>query len=360
MTGISTMGSSLDQIERLKNLQSQLNLLSTQLSTGKKTQTFSGLGSQVTLTQRTRTSLRDIDSYAINIETADRRLNMMTNAYNEIERQGNTLLDFVKSQEQGEGFDIASAGDMAKKIRDFITDLVNERDGDRYIFGGTDTLTKPLSDNGLIDSYLQEKISAWADGTLSSNDLIDSYSDDSQLTDTTVGYSAAMSSDSVRKVTGRLDANKEIEYGALANEPAIRDLLVAASMLENMAQVMDSVATDPDGDSGQVTAPGVDTQTQKDNFNRIFTDITEMLASGIKGVQKLNAATGQAQLEVKQAKEDQAAEKNILLDRLGAIEDVDLNEIAVKLDALTTQIEASYRMTATIQDMSLINFLPIS
>lgn len=358
MTGISTMGRALDQIDRLKSLQSQLNLLATQLSTGKKTQTFSGLGSDVTLVQRTRTSLRDIETYAVNIETADRRLNMMANAYQEMQRQGDVLIGFTKAQ-TGDEFDIAGAGDLAGKVRDFLTDLVNERDGDRYIFGGTETLSKPLEDNGLLDSYLQEKIAAWADGTLSTNDLIDSYRESDQLTDTTIGYSAAMSSGSVRQVTARLDTNKEIEYGGLANDSGIRDMIVAAGLLQNMAAVMDSVTTDPDGGAGQVTAPGADAQTQKDNFMRLYNDLTEMMTDGMLRVQDLHADVGQAQVETGQAKEQQKIEKNILLDRLGAVEDVDLNDISVKLDALTTQIEASYRMTATIQGLSLTNFLPL-
>lgn len=359
MTGVSTLGQSLDQIERLKTLQSQLSNLTMQLTTGKKSQTFSGLGDQVMTTQRSRTSLKDIDTYSDNIAAADRRLKMMADALGEIKRQGNILLNSMQGQSQGQDFDVESVSDLAGKIRDFVNELVNQKDGDRYIFGGTETLTPPLQDNGLMDSYLQSKIQDWTDGTISTDSLIDTYRDTDQLSDTTVGYSAVLSSGGARQVTARLDVNKQIQYGPLANDSGIRDIIAAAGLLENLGKVMDSVATDPDGDGTETTAPGADAEAQRENFFSLFNDITKLLTGGLHQVENLESDVAQSQVETGQAKSDQTAQKNVLLSRLDDIESVDLNEVAVQLQSLQVQIEASYRMTSAIKDLNLSNFLPI-
>lgn len=359
MTGVSTLGQSLAQIERLKTMQSQLSQLTLQLNSGKKAQLYKELGSDLMTTQRSRASLKDIETYSFNIDTAERRLKMMEKSVGEIKRQAHIILGALQAETQEGDFDLKAAGDLAAKARDFIVNLVNERDGDRYLFGGTEALSRPLDDTGLMDSYMKTQIRSWTDGNLSSTQLIQSYRDTSVLGDTTVGYSVALSSGNVQKVTTTLDTNRQIQYGALANDPAIRDIMVAAGMLENMAQVMDSVHTEPDGGSGQVTTPGIDREAQNKNFYAIYDDMVRMLNSGIKQLENIEFDLAQTQIETKKAKDDHALAQNLLTDRLANIEDVDLNEIAVKLTALQIQIEASYRVTASIKDLNLSNYMPL-
>ena len=54
MTLVSTLGQALDQIERIKQQQSLLGTLQLQVATGKKSQTFEGLGSDTILSERSR------------------------------------------------------------------------------------------------------------------------------------------------------------------------------------------------------------------------------------------------------------------------------------------------------------------
>jgi flagellin-like hook-associated protein FlgL len=39
------------------------------------------------------------------------------------------------------------------------------------------------------------------------------------------------------------------------------------------------------------------------------------------------------------------------------VEGVDINEVAVKISAVQTSLDASYRITALMQQMSLVNFI---
>jgi len=80
MTGISNLGRAIDQIARLKTQQNTLDTFSTQISSGKKTQQFSGLGSDTLRSQRARADLNKLEQYTNNIVNSNRRIELMTNS----------------------------------------------------------------------------------------------------------------------------------------------------------------------------------------------------------------------------------------------------------------------------------------
>ena len=56
---------------------------------------------------------------------------------------------------------------------------------------------------------------------------------------------------------------------------------------------------------------------------------------------------------LKPASEEQA----ILQNQISDVEDVDINEVAIKLNLLQIQVQASFRVTAAIGELSLVNFI---
>ena len=87
MAGISTLGQFLDQISRLRTQQQQLGDLSIQISSGKKTQKLSGLGSDIIRTSRARVSVNQLTQYSENITNATRRIKLMDTALSEVKAQ---------------------------------------------------------------------------------------------------------------------------------------------------------------------------------------------------------------------------------------------------------------------------------
>ena len=63
MANISTLGQALDQISRLKTQTSSLDLLTTQITTGKKSQSFSGLGIDALQSKRARADMSSLENY---------------------------------------------------------------------------------------------------------------------------------------------------------------------------------------------------------------------------------------------------------------------------------------------------------
>lgn len=359
MTNISTQRQSMTQIARLKTMQSSLALLQYQLASGKKTDKFTGLGTDVIASTRSRANFAEVDTYMNNIAIADRRIKLMNNAVTEVTGQAEDILNAIQIQTQQGEFEMEAVGDLAEKVRTFLTDLLNERDGDRYLFGGADAQNLPLNNTGTADSYIQGRITDWVNGTIDTDQLINSYRDKTQMTDTINGYSAALSSGNVKPVYVRVEQNTEIQYGALANDDGFRDILTAVTALQNLFGSLDKVTLDLNTDDPltTTTAPGADKQEQNDNFYKVFNDIAAMITDGLAKVRTTNYEISQAHAQIQQISDNHAVEKATLEETIADVENADVNEVAVKLNALQVQLEASYRVTASLSQLSLAYLL---
>ena len=283
---------------------------------------------------------------------------MTENLIGEVRTQAEGLLGSLELQTQQGEYEIEVLGDYAENLEGFIYNLLNEKDGDRYLLGGADTLTKPVTNTGGLDTYTTKQITDWVNGTITTDQFMQSYKDTTQLTDTVIGYSAELSSGLSKNVTVRVDDNSEIDYTVRANAEPFRNILIAISMMKNIDQVIDEVTLDADDNPGTtVTAPGSTRAEQNENFYRVFNDIATMLNKALDSVDTERFKLAQAQAQITQIGENHRIEKNTLLSTISGVEDVDINEIALKLNTLTTQLEASYRVTATVSSLNLAQFL---
>lgn len=357
MTFVSTLGQALDQIERFKVMQENLSTLQTQIATGKKTQVFSGLGTDLIFSKRARADFKSLDSFINNMAIADRRIKIMTNGIEEFQQQTRNIVGAMELQTQTGEYDIQSIGDLADNVFDFLVDILNEQDGDRYVFGGTETLTPPINNTGTIDGYVTTQVNQWINATIDNTQLIASYRDRTALTDTIAGYSPALSSGNAKNVFVRVEERTELDYTVLANNQGFRDVLAGVSMLKKFSDVLDEVTLEANDPVGTVTAPGATQQEQNDNFYAVFNDIIAMLNGALDQLDTERFNMSQVQAQMSQITQNHELEKNTLLATISDVEDVDINEAAVKLNALQIQLEASFRVSSSIRDLTLVNFI---
>src|SRR5690606_28705071 len=89
-----------NQISLLKKQQQALGDLTTQIASGKKTQTLSGLGNDITKSMRARAGVNSLEVYIENIKHADRRLKLMQTSIAEIKAQVNNIADGINTAVQ--------------------------------------------------------------------------------------------------------------------------------------------------------------------------------------------------------------------------------------------------------------------
>lgn len=401
MTGIATLAQALAQIERIKDQQSLMSMYSTQLSTGKKTQQFSGLTSDVLTSQRARTDIQALKTYQNNVTHASRRIDLMVTSLQEFKEQATNLLGFIQTlskngvhqegqiayyddpttttvEETAVGVtsaepevDMQNLLSFAKNVFSTFESLLNAKDGDRYLFGGAETQQKPFTNSGTMDAAVSSLISDWKNGNISSTGLISDLNDRSAssnpnaLTDSIIGYSDALSTGNVGKVYVRAGESFEINYTALANENPLRDIMVAISYFKNedlmpIADVyippnVPSAISTPDVQG----APGATLKEQTDNFFQVMDAIAGSVSNALDGIDAMIGRLSQAQARVQEIEESQNHQINLLNNIVGDVEDVDRNEVALKVSTLATQIEISYSVTARVSQLTLINYLPI-
>lgn len=397
MAKISTSAQAQNQIDRINAQQALLESLATQLATGKKTQKLSGLGNDILTTTRARASFNSLDVYISNITNADRRMQLMLQSVNEMQAQaenfsGSLILFSEESVHQkGEevlyddpltpyddalrvgmtssepDVDFQSLIDYADNLYDMISSLVNTKDTDTYVLGAADTTTQPLTDTGLLDSAISSLITGWKNGTISNDELIadltngDTSGNPDAISDDIIGFSASLSAGNVGDLTVRASDSLEVDYSVRANEDPFRDLLVGLAFLKNSAlpPIADTytppnsypAAPDVEG------APGNDLEQMKSNFFEVLNSVSGMIESAIDGIDSINFRVETARARIDQVQQDHEQAQNLLADTISDVEDVNLDEVAVKISGLQVRLEATYAVTAQVQQLSLVNFI---
>ena len=354
MANVSTLGQSLDQVSRLKDIQGNLDILQYQLASGKKAREFTGLGDDVLTSQRSRASIDALTRYQENITLGNIKIDVMTRSIQETIEQTTNIVSMANFQIQEGEIDFEEVGQFASDIYNRITSIMNTKYENKYLFAGSDTMQQPVTDIGSMDTFVQTEIKNWTDGTITTDQLIAQYEG---ANDTTLGYSAPLSSGNVRNVFIRADVSVDINYTVLANEEPFKDVLGALKMLSNLG-ALDKVSLDEgDNPTDFVTAPGLDEDEQQDNFYQLFNHLVEKINSSIVDMRKTEVRLNRAQLDLQSKQQSHVDDANMLQTMLDNVENVDITDVATKLNSLQVQLEASYRVTAILQDMSLAKFL---
>jgi len=148
---ISSLAQVLRLRENVSDMQSQLGDLNRQLVTGKKADTFGGLGADRNLVLSMRQEIGSIESYLKTITQTELRMTAMSDVLTRID----TIMADVKAGSLTTGFDLVNGGQTDLQVLaglqlDEVVALLNLEVEDRHLFAGRDTLTKPVVSADLI------------------------------------------------------------------------------------------------------------------------------------------------------------------------------------------------------------------
>lgn len=373
-SNISTLGQALDQISRLKSQQAKMDLLSAQLATGKKTQEFSGLGSDILASKKSRASINALDTYMSNIKHTDRRINLMNNAIGELQAQTNNIIDSLTvAVQEGDYPELQQIQDLAGNIYDYMLSLINAKDGDRYLFAGADSSAKPVTDTGLMDAFIGEYVpdetdltnpplvssgvvGQWASGAITTEEFIASYHG---VNETILGYSTSLTNDIAGKVTTRVNDQAELDYTVLADSPGFKDILMVMGVLKNMPPVdyAPGALNDPTATTLPEDSPPWPPAEKQENFFAVINDLAKTLTGAVDALESETFKLANVQARLSIIKENHTQEVNALKTIVSDVEDVDDVEVATKINQLQIQIETSFQVTAILSQLSLSRFI---
>jgi flagellin-like hook-associated protein FlgL len=159
---------------------------------------------------------------------------------------------------------------------------------------------------------------------------------------TVIWYQGETGTDSARgTAVAQIDQGITVQYGARADEQALR------TQLQNVA-VFAAVTTD-------ASDPNANAQVAALN-QRIANNLA--VIPGTQTIQDIQADFAGAQAAIKSATDRQTQSKAMSQTMLDSIEGVNNDEVATKILALQTALQASYQTTSQLYQMSLVKYMP--
>jgi flagellar hook-associated protein 3 FlgL len=148
-------------------------------------------------------------------------------------------------------------------------------------------------------------------------------------------WSSTFSTSSDQNRMARLDTGYSVEVSANANETAFRDLTKAFTMALDLGN----------GSLNQAT------------FEKVVDKAVAVSATAAKDLGIIEGRLGTAQKAISDSTK-QLQSRNVIMNKeVVLLEGVDQYEVSTRVNILTTQLEASYSITARINKLSLMNYL---
>ena len=161
---------------------------------------------------------------------------------------------------------------------------------------------------------------------------------------TVMWYTGQSTTGSARQTaSARVDESTTAYYGVLGNEQGLADLVRASAV---MAASTFSTSSTEDADRYQKLA--IRQVTRLSDTNNAQSGAIEVIALEL----------GLAQATVGSAEERHASYSAQLETMLSEIESVDINEVAMQLLTVRTNLEASYQTMSRLSELSLVNYMP--
>ncbi|HEY8964689.1 MAG TPA: hypothetical protein VIN59_09535 [Alphaproteobacteria bacterium] len=333
---VSTLGQQINLISRVKSIQAQMSTYQQQISTGLKYQTFKDYGADSMRIQRYRSDLVDIEGFVYNIDIAQVNIEQMDTALNEtIEQAGNVLSAINIQLAKGSEFDIETIKQVAATALQLVEANMNAKIGDRYLFTGTDVSNKPYVSPGVVTTNVQTRLEDWLDGTVNTSTFLNNVK---TMTDNQLGYSGTLGS--AKNIYARADVTFDVDYTVLANNDGFKNIVAGLNVLANM----------------EMPVEGTDVPT-KDDFHTALNDIYKFVQDGVQNLRNSQAKTASAAGALQTMRDNHLNDRQTLQKILENTESADVTDAAVKFQALQGQLEASYRVTAILSQLSLSRFL---
>jgi flagellar hook-associated protein 3 FlgL len=143
------------------------------------------------------------------------------------------------------------------------------------------------------------------------------------------------SSASDQNITSRISNNERIETSTNANADPFR-------MLASVYSMISSISLE---------------DLSEEAYNVVVDKAIGVLGQGIGDLTQLRAGLGTSEERIKAANDRTDIQVTLMTQHITALEGVDPYEATANVNALLTQIETAYALTARLQNLSLVNFI---
>jgi flagellin-like hook-associated protein FlgL len=374
------MGVSIGRQSDLTRMQADLARLTSEMSSGKKSDPARSLGVGASLLYKLHADIQQGESISNATALAGKRLTATQDALDSVGKLMDQMSPEILKVDALKGNGYAIIASNAREVMGSMMDLLNTSWDGQNLFGGTDSASSPLEGADALLSWTQNKISvavpvgsaplgagavedaAGAPAGLLKmlNDMFSNTARDSKGADLTSEsfYGVVYRSTSrtelpaggvvdengapVAEETGnaslvRIGAGETLSYNVRADNPAFRDAFQSLAIL--------SMLDTPDA---QISAEAK--QVMLDRAGALMRGAREQLtvSAGILGSKQERLA---------RVAEIQERTVTAATAQINDLESVDYYTISDRISTLQIQLQATYSITAQLSKLSLVNYL---
>ncbi|MDX2202960.1 MAG: flagellar hook-associated family protein [Hyphomicrobiaceae bacterium] len=247
------------------------------------------------------------------------------------------------------GITASALADVAKAALSTFTDASNTTLNGMFLFGGINSDAKPIeiydttpasaAKTAVNDAFQTAFGISQSDAgvaNISPADMetfLDGAFSDLFETDAWLG---TWSNASDTNIKSRISTSELIDTSANANQPAFRKLAEAYTMMSDLGNA--SLSTD--------------------TYNVLIEKAMALINEAGTDLTRIRTDIGSAQSRIEGANDRMAIQINVLNLNVSSLEGVDPAEVSVRVSSLLTQIETAYSVTARIQNLSILNYMP--
>ncbi|MFM7689179.1 MAG: flagellin [Alphaproteobacteria bacterium] len=353
MTGIS-LTSRIDLNTIL--LRERLTQLGDQISTGRKGNSYAALGTDAPKAMDLRAEIGRRETYQNMIGETLSKVHVTQNV---LDRLGAIAERFTANTAKLMGAtkpeEIQIQAGQARAALVEVANLLNERYGGEYLFGGTDTRQPPIPDpDGILTSGMASGIATEV-GSLTSTNAATVLTNTKALAASDVAGVTPFStflSTGAGATEGRRNLlssdNERIEYGIAAN----RNAAVVSS-----GETTGSWARDLMRGLASIAALTPEKSQLGEGYSTFITTVQQGLKSSVNALALERGALGVVEARMDSIRTLHESVTLSLTLQVSEIEEVDMAKTITSFQATQSQLEASYRAISIAQQLSLTRFL---
>jgi flagellar hook-associated protein 3 FlgL len=302
------------------------------------------------LTERTVSLRQDLDrlkTFKDSNSVASSRLELTQTTLDGVTSAAQDFLKTLQAARSARSSASVAVTDAKAKLNSLVASLNTAVNG-AHIFSGVNTDVKPVADyfttppsagatdvgNAFVAAFGvaqgQPGVEAIT-GTDMQTFLDGSFAGLFDPTNWTTSWSSAADDN----ITSRISTNERIETSANANDVSFRNLAQVYTMVSDL---------------------GID-QLGDEAFQNLIDKAIQVTGQAIGDLTQLRAGLGTSQERISAANDRTDIQVTVMQDHITKLEGVDPYEAQANVNALLTQIETAYALTARLQNLSLIKYI---
>lgn len=307
----STASQSQYLLSQIQQVSLNLSKSQDQVASGMVSTTYSGLGDKVAMLEAARTAANKATAYQSNTTMAVNQADLQDSQLSTLSDLSNQLRQAITTSiANGDGTTLMTT---AQGIFDQVSQILNTKDADgNYLYGGDKDNTPPLNVTSLSQLAALPTVS-------------DAFSNGSQ------------------KKSVMVADGQSVQVGVLASDVG-----------SGLMQTLKDLANFDAGSSGNFAGTTTMTQAQND----FLSSELPVSISAASSVNAAAAANGYVYNQLKDASDAQSSLSTMYQTFVSNIQDVDMPTAITQLNANQTALQAALQVTAQLNQVSLLNYLP--